>query len=76
MQNVVQAPKRKTWNWTLATPTGSVAAAVSVTLPLTRVPDAGVVTEVTGPSVSTRRLVWTAEPSVLPARSVMTARKS
>ena len=58
------------------TPAGSIAAAVSVTLPRTRVPFAGVVTEATGPSVSTRRLVTSAEASVLPALSVTTARKS
>ncbi len=58
------------------TPTGSVAAAVIVTLPRTRVPLAGLVIEVTGPSVSMRRLVCTVEARVLPAASVATARKS
>ena len=76
VQNVNQLPPRRTWKSTLVTPAGSVALAVIVTLPLTRALFTGLATEVTGPSVSTRLPVWAVEASVLPARSVTTARKS
>ena len=77
VQSVVQAPADDlVLNRTQATPAGSVAAAAIVIVPRTRAPAAGLVSELTGPSLSMRRLIWAADARVLPALSVASARKS
>ncbi len=64
------------WNCTLATPTLSLAFAVTETVPLTVAPLAGAVIETVGGVVSAMLLTFTATPAlvvVFPAASLATA---